>query len=240
MFTVALTACGGGGGGGGSDATDNNVVVPPPVQAPVMPAGVWTGTVTADGVIYEAAGIIAPDGEARFITDGGEQTGLSLTLDGGSFSATGESYTYDGIYLGAGTASGSFTETTIAGTTESNGEVQSTFAFIQSDVTADGASLDAIKGNYSDLNQTASVAIDTDGVITGSDVDGCIYEGQVTIPNTDINVYELSLTISTCGEYDGDYSGLATYAQLFDDLQDKGFIFQVQSDSLIITDILVK
>jgi len=61
------------------------------------------------------------------------------------------------------------------------------------------------------LNILATLVIDANGTINGSDVDGCIYAGSVSIIDSRYNIYDLALTVANCpppvaisnGVYDG-------------------------------------
>lgn len=60
---------------------------------------------------------------------------------------------------------------------------------------------------------TYTIAVSTDGVVTGAHVNGCIYNGAVNIPNTSRNLFRLRMQISNCsttslGPRNGEYSGL--------------------------------
>lgn len=58
-----------------------------------------------------------------------------------------------------------------------------------------------------------TMTFNSDGLITGADSNACTYLGQVQINDSTINLYTLSLTVSTCGDFDGVYSGGAIITQ---------------------------
>lgn len=91
------------------------------------------------------------------------------------------------------TIAGSYSSTLINGSTTDGGKVIGTFSFGVSDQSNEGASLDTVKGNYSTIDAETSIAIDIDGILSGSDTDGCQYSGNVTVPNSSVNVYKLVL-----------------------------------------------
>lgn len=240
LLAVSLVAC----GGGGSDESAPETIIPTPVPTPtpvdVMPIGLWEGNVNVDGVDVDIVGMIAPSGEARFISEDGEQNRFNLILDDKEFTGKGVSYDYDGTFLGNLTVSGDYTPTSITGTSKSGEVITSTFALSINDESKDGASLSTVTGNYVDSEQSASIAIDSAGVLSGSDDNGCIYNGNVTVPESSVNVYSLSIDVSSCAEFSGSYTGLATYALLFNDSSQKGFIFQIDNDNYLVTDVLIK
>jgi len=233
ILTTSLFAC---GGGGESAETPDNV----PKATEVMPIGLWQGSAVTDGVTFQIAGLIAPDGEIRFIADDGEQNKGMITLDGDKYTISLKSYNDDGIFIGDGSVSGDYSSTAITGETSHAGEVTSTFSLTVSPESSDGASLSTITGNYATLDGLASIAIDVDGLISGSDDDGCVYGGSLTVPDSTVNVYDISLEVSNCGQFNDTYNGLATYATPFDDSNQKGLIFQVDNGAYSITDFIVK
>lgn len=61
---------------------------------------------------------------------------------------------------------------------------------------------------------TYTIAITADGTVTGSHVNGCIYNGSVSITNTARNMFQLRMQLSNCtiagiyGPRNGEYTGL--------------------------------
>ena len=62
---------------------------------------------------------------------------------------------------------------------------------------------------------TYTIAVSADGVVTGAHVNGCIYNGAVSIPDTSRNLFRLNMQLSNCntangsfGPRNGEYSGL--------------------------------
>lgn len=48
-----------------------------------------------------------------------------------------------------------------------------------------------------------------DGSVSGADSDGCVYNGNYTTGNENVNTYLVNLSVASCG-LNGEYSGLAT------------------------------
>lgn len=240
MIASTLTAC--GGGGGDSSGSTNSPVIEetpsPPTE--VMPIGLWAGNVVSDGEIFHTIGLVAPDGETRYISDDGEQDKALLTLNGSDFTGDIVGYDYTGLFIASGTISGSYSSNLISGSTTADGIEISTFSLELLEQSNDGASFDIIKGNYSSIDAETSIAIDIDGLLSGSDTYGCQYNGNITIPDSSVNVYKLVLSVSSCGDFNSTYSGLATYAELFDDLPQKGFLFLLDNGTNSITNFIVK
>jgi hypothetical protein len=73
------------------------------------------------------------------------------------------------------------------------------------------ASLQEIAGVYSaseDDGYTLTVTVHDDGQLDGSDSQGCVLIGNVTVPDASKNIYRATATASACGDLDGEYRGL--------------------------------
>jgi len=234
IITVLLTAC------GGSSETESKPVVPvvaPPVVVDVMPTGLWKGRVTFPNGDYETSILmLSPSGEGRYMSE--SATGkLQLILDGKNFTAavTEHDFTFGDS---TGEISGSYTDTTITATASYNGVVTSTLSFTKSDKSYNAASFGLITGNYTNAIYDGAIAIDVDGIISGNDAYNCEYDGQVSIPDNNLNIYKLTFSVSQCGDYNGFYTGLATYANMTDQTQ---FIIMADSNSRAwIVEFLIK
>ena len=243
---LLLTALYGCGGGGGSDDSTTETTTPPVTTTPeptlVMPVGVWAGdiVVTENSEQLEVVGLVAADGEFRFIREDEQQfTGTITLTDETNFTADGIGFDSDGLKLADGEFKGAYSDVSISGDTIFNNEVISTFDLSLLDITSADSGFNVIAGNYVDADGTTSVMIDDDGAISGSDSLGCQYTGAFTHADESVNVYSLSLTVSSCGEFDGEYSGLATYGKAFSDVP-VGLIFQGSNAAYSLTNILFK
>ena len=74
-----------------------------------------------------------------------------------------------------------------------------------------GVTLAGLAGDYEaeDLHtfDEGTASIGTDGVITGTDAASCHWSGQISIPDVEFNMFDITLTVSECGEKDGYYEG---------------------------------
>ena len=74
-----------------------------------------------------------------------------------------------------------------------------------------GVTLAGLAGDYEveDLStfDEGTASIGTDGVITGIDPAGCTWSGQVTIPDVQFNMFDITLTVSDCGDNNASYDG---------------------------------
>ncbi|QUM75584.1 hypothetical protein HWV00_04690 [Moritella sp. 24] len=96
------------------------------------------------------------------------------------------------------------------------------------------ATLAQLKGTYFILDIGGSMTIDNTGLISGSDNNGCEYEGDINIPNTDINIYKIFLTVFNCSS-SGHYGGLGTF-----DHSSDNFIFSVSNKKRLLQYRLLK
>lgn len=241
LLLSSLTACGGGGGDDKPETTTPPVTTTPdPVLT--MPTGVWLGNnvVVENNEEIQVVGLVAADGEFRFIREDEQQfTGTITLTDETNFTADGIGFDSDGLKMAEGQFKGEYSNTAITGETIFNNEVISNFDLGLLDITSADSGFDVIAGNYVDADLTTSIMVDSDGAISGSDTFGCQYTGAFTHPDESVNIYSLSLTVSSCGDFDGEYSGLATYGKAFTDVP-VGLIFQGSNAAYSLTDVLFK
>ena len=186
---VLLSGCGGGGGGGDGSAPSSQSL-----------GGVWLGTASpiGGGGSIEMVGIISEAGELHFLSSIEIDIG-NVTTSGNTFSGSVTAYTTGSTI--DGTVSGTFTpRSSFSGTGVFNGVPTSNFAFTYDDSYERSSSLSKISGTYSDTtgSYTETYTIGTDGALTGSDTDGCVYNGQVSIIDASYNAYDIVLTASNC------------------------------------------
>ena len=81
-------------------------------------------------------------------------------------------------------------------------------------------------------NPIGSITIDSEGRMDAQDAAGCLYSGDVSIINPSYNAYNLTITVSSCGQLDGAYSGLAVVAD--DVATDDLLIYSVDNASWFI------
>lgn len=73
-----------------------------------------------------------------------------------------------------------------------------------------------------------SVTINTNGDIYGTDADGCVYSGSLSLPDSTKNLYRVNLLIESCGNSNGNYTGLMTG---FGSVQPSLLLMLVSNDS---------
>lgn len=216
LAAVLLAACGGGGGGDSSSSEAKAT------SSANLPPGAYYTVIDYDsGGSDEAVTFLSSTGKFVSAVDSPDITVGTLRFGSDdTISGTGTDVFYTTSWE---TVSGS-----ISGSIQSKGKAtlnatapgyESTVTLEREDTYSDlGVTLAQVSGTYSMMvsGSTTTITIAADGTLTGSDSSGCAYNGQLTIPNTDYNVYEVSFTASGCGGSDGalrngQYTGLGAY-----------------------------
>jgi len=82
-------------------------------------------------------------------------------------------------------------------------------------LTTRSVSLSDLQGNWSARNIMTGLStparITGNGSLTATDNFGCVLNGQITIPNFERNILDLSLTITGCSEISGTFTGNGIY-----------------------------
>lgn len=208
-LTGLITACGGGSGGG--DKSSNDVVLEP------------SASTSLDG-IYLGDGFEPSVGNLEF---------MAMVLDSKVYAISSQDIQYKGeivpntasdymlsLTMYSNTDLSAFDLALVEGKYESknfiNGEYDRRFGgsgefaleYIP-ELYEQPASLEQVSGTWTDANTSRppSVTINSNGEVFGTDADGCVYSGNVRVPKSDRNLYEIGLKIESCSQYTGDYSG---------------------------------
>ena len=225
LFLI-LTAC--GGGGGSSSATNTNASA----NNSGTPEGIWTGKFHSNvtGYDYAAQGMVTGNLNSVFTAwwqspqagTGEAVYSGNIGTSGDNLSATLTGYAPSGFSFPNKTSvsnvsiSGTFTQFSTAQGTYSGGGDNGTFSLnYQTALYEQPASISIVNGTWSDAGGPVgavvhTVIVDSTGKITGGDTTGCIYSGNVNIPNSSRNIYSVNMGISNCPE-SGSYAGLAYY-----------------------------
>lgn len=212
-FIVAflLTACGGGGGGGGSSSSGDE----PDVSASQVD-GLYLGQGNEAGFGTFTIVALVKDGLLQAISDTGVLYSGSLNLqESRKFSSSLVLYDeYDSMRYGTASMSGNYVgRDSISGDySASTGATGSVSLSYVPEIYERPASLDLVSGSWrvNNLSTPTTVTFDQNGDIFGTDSNGCVFSGGVTIPDKSRNLYKVNLRIESCGEYNGAYSGLGS------------------------------
>jgi hypothetical protein len=74
------------------------------------------------------------------------------------------------------------------------------------------ATVEGVYPTFDIFGDTASFAVDANGVITSQSTSGCVANGQITIIDAAFNAYDVALDITSCGALNGSYNGLGVTA----------------------------
>lgn len=153
-----------------------------------------------------------------------------MFLSGESLSGTINIYQINGGFVGTNTLSG----TVVTGKSiNRKAQDNTTFSLTYDNDYERASSLDTISGIWSITEgyYTETITIQVDGMLSGSNANGCIYSGSVSVPDSRINVYKIVITANLCGIYNGTYTGLGSLGDL-NETNDL-FAFAISSSSYV-------
>jgi hypothetical protein len=222
---LATGACSGGGGGSGTStaappASSGGTPTTAPSTKPAT-AGVWQGQIasTTTSTTDHLLALTNHQGDSVWMTTDGRVFHGELPIDGDHFDATLTGHMYEGDHFPDGTAEGpasmavehhSAIET--RGRYSGSGDA-GTFRMNPDAAWDRPAALGLVAGVYTRSTSngyTMTLAIGSDGRLSGSDTRGCVVSGTVTVPDPLHDGYHLDAQISACGTLDGQYQGMGT------------------------------
>ena len=206
LFALGLTAC---GGGGSSDTSNTGANV---INASAM-NGIYVGEGSESGFgTFELIAFIQ-GGQIRAVADTGVGYSGALTAkEDGTYQSSLTLYDFDAAAFDTAGVQGNFESASFFdGSYErSSGPSGSFSATYSAAAYEQPASLDMIDGTWAVTNATVSnsITINTNGDFFGTDADGCVYSGEISVPNPNRNLYQADLLIESCGSVNGSYTGL--------------------------------
>jgi len=223
FLSLLLTAC--GGGGGSSSERDANL------------DGVWVGSFYEEGVAYDLHALIYENKVYAYSERGDTFYEGRLFSKGSKVSGTIDIYQLGG---------GFFDETSISGIIVEQDRITAkvdsgaTLDLIYDDIFERPSSLNMVSGIWTMTvgSDTTTIVVGSDGVVDGSDSDGCIYSGSIKTPDINRNIYKLNLIVSNCGSFSGPATGYATLSDFTD--QNDSFIFAFSGANAIFIGGLMK
>ena len=116
-------------------------------------------------------------------------------------------------------------------TAEMGTDTQSTLRY-QSALYNRTASLSKVAGVYMFNNgpYTATISINSNGQLTGSDADGCVLNGTVSVPKSSHNDYHVTANVESCPS-SGAYAGEALLDDSSNGGQDNVLLLAIRSSS---------
>ena len=87
------------------------------------------------------------------------------------------------------------------------------------DLSNDAQSLSDLSGSYTSTDMTTTFTIDGTGGLSGADSTGCVFDGEISVQASSVNVVDVTFDASNCGstssssasERNGRYTGLGSY-----------------------------
>lgn len=178
----------------------------------IAPAGIYTGTITADGFDPEAAiTIITSTNQVAVINEVTKESFVGTRVDNaltGTLYASGPvPTTAEVTSVSAGDISGTYTNELGDGTIE----LSTTGLYERpSDLMKlEGAWVDVVYTNALDLGASRWDIYSSGGFIVWTESSACNGYGQFTVFNPSNNEYAMTMTIESCGDFDGVYDGFA-------------------------------
>lgn len=228
IFIGFIQGCDGGGDG---------IELMPPTQ---NATGIWQGTITEDGVgTYNVTGIVSGN-QLRFIsTDAGAIYVGTVSVSSSNFAATTTNFSIaSGEAFATSELSGNvMTKTKITGSFKSSNGATGSFSLQYDKLSAKESDLATVSATWEIPGGGAPdvwLNIDPAGVLTGEHmVDGCNYNGLVSIIDSAVNIYQVETTVTAdpataCVPLVGDYAGFAVVADTNNTL-----IYVVSNDDYI-------
>lgn len=228
LMVFVVAACGGSGGGDDDPSTTTESA-----------NGIWRGTVTNTTTGYTSNAYIGLlfDGEAYFYDpNSGEMDVGTYSITGNQFSGNFTAY-QDGVAgpIATGTVSATVrTETSISGSFSNSLGHSGSISLAYDNLYDRGVTLADSNDIWMYTNgfYTLTLSIGADGVITGSDTDGCNYAGNLSLADPGKNLYSTQLSVTNCGAENGTYTGFGVLGDTV--TTNDTFTFAVQSASYII------
>ncbi|WP_394222089.1 hypothetical protein [Alteromonas gracilis] len=198
-----LTGCGGG------SSNDNEDVVQPDSVL-----GVWFGQATTlEGGQDNVVLAVSPEGKAFMFSEASHDTLIAHGSANENLFSSNDTMLYPGAAM---TRYGSMQATAVGSSLDGSATVSGRtleYSVAKVESKAD-VSLSDIAGNYSasraDGAYTRSFAIDVDGIISGSDTNGCLYSGAVESINGVDAIFNITVKAEVCYN-DFEYKGLLAY-----------------------------
>jgi len=180
-------------------------------------AGLYQGNFFSDVLnqIIPGIAVIAPNGEFAAVSYDAMAAVGTWNVNGKNFSGTGTAVSTDPDFSFSSrlTISGQISpEYRMVGNYSIIGGDRGTFDFNATPALyRRGISLAEIAGNYTARNMvsgaTGSATISQSGNLTASDSFGCRYQGQISVPDSQFNLFSITVVVSSCSVSNGTYKG---------------------------------
>lgn len=204
---LLLAACGSGSGGMPSRPPPS-MQQPPPLPPPTLieAEGFWSGTVLVRCDLWPVSALITHEGWLFAGTPAGLYVG-SISLEP-PFDLTAVNYRHSGLatpVLDAQPDAEPIAISSLQGdhsldlrwSTQAQNFCSQNSTTLSDDPLYDRpASLAIISGVYT--NGDLSLSVNSDGVVTGSDINNCVFNGNVAVVHADRNYYSATIDVDNC------------------------------------------
>ena len=192
-------------------------------------SGIYSGYVIENNTVFFGTGIVNESGEVNFVSSDGALVFGQLSVENGRFgqlTASGSTVSFNtgNPVVANFTASGLFGPDviTVEYRNPLTGDTGILFLYKRNEMTNRTVSFSNLQGNWTALNvifgTNGPVTISRNGSFSATDDFGCVYNGQITIPNFERNILEVSITVTGCNETSGTFTGNGFYDSGLDEL----------------------
>jgi len=162
-----------------------------PTSSHGVAVGLWKGTITStgSGQTQQAVGTVTDDGQFHLMTANGVNYVGQMAASPANFSMTMSGYvpvgqTFpNGAQNGSMSFSGTVTSSGMMSGTYSGAGESGTFSMTIDPMGTRSASMQMVAGTYTRSNSsgyTVTMTVDSNGQMTGSDTQGCVFNGTVS------------------------------------------------------------
>lgn len=185
-------------------------------------SGIYGGYAIENNFVYFGNGIVNESGEVNFLSSDGVLFFGQLSVGNGRFGQLSLSGTAVSFYGGDPvtanfSANGSFAPDGMAIEYRNSftGETGQLIMYKRNELTTRSVSNSDIQGNWIAHNvifgTNGLLTISGNGSLSATDDFGCVYNGQIAIPNFERNILEVSVTVTGCNETSGTFTGNGFY-----------------------------
>lgn len=166
------------------------------------PDGIWYGAITDSGGTYDLTGLIFHNRLVYFSLLGGYIYTANVGMTGDQLSATANMLQIGGSSVGTANVAATVVEQvsidgTYTSTIPNSGAISQTFYSVYNRT----PDLSVVAGTFTVTDGVAytwTITVLPDGSFTGSDTDGCTYDGTLVPGDGVHNIYKMAINISGC------------------------------------------
>ena len=89
-----------------------------------------------------------------------------------------------------------------------------------------------------DFSYDGSYTVESEGIINGRDINGCVFNGSVSLIKASYNLYQVTFSVNNCGAFDGEYSGLGVHVNWDINEDNDAFLFSATGPNYMISSML--